>query len=533
MKRVTSIILIVVLTLGLGVSFLTTDFEGGKYSEAENRTLAAFPDLIGEDAIEYTEAPSALEDWCSDNIGFKETFGKIYRRFSNDFLGIFPSDTVHSGKNDWYYIVNRNNIEIGTGDYLLSDDELTEISEYQQIISDYYNSVGKEYYLVLLPAKSSVYPEYLSGGNFCVTYTVVDQIEEYLKQHTDVKVINVKQALVEGKASAQMYRKNDSHWTSEGAYVGYQTIIDRLLKDGVIDSTVDLNPEFIYGENPTYGDISTLAGEGLVEDEFVSQAFFNAKAVKDVDSPKSILIDNILDVIEKAKTHEISRYEIRYINNKSPNSQKILIYGDSMLMEERQFTSFMAENFADVQYARVRSVSRNLDTAVDPDIVIFEAYERLTNHVLRYTPEYYSIDNLLPELEETSAQTGDQWIGTNGLCLEKKSTDYAVKDNKIVLSDSSDQFVFTGWAIDYVNKSNLDGLYVKLNDKFYYCGYGKSSQDLNKHFGVDYYSNSRFAFTLSRQFIEENNINELSFIMLSSDKKHYYPVITYPIVNEK
>ncbi len=529
MKRVINIAFIIIFAVLLLIPIFTADFEGGKMSETENRQLASFPDMVGEEAIEMSEAPAAIEDWCSDNIGFKDYFRDIYKKFSNEILGIFPSDRAHKGKDDWYFTVSKNNIEIGKGEYLLSDEKLKLIAEYQQSINNYYKSRGKEYYLVLLPAKTTVYPEYISGGEFEVTYTLIDQVENYLKKHTDVKVVNTKSSLVEAKSDAQLYQKNDTHWTTEGSYVAYKTVMERLLKDGVIDTYIDINPQFVQAESLATGDLSQLTGSGLISPEAINVPIYKKNTIEDAESTKSLLLDIALDGIEKSHSHEIERDECKYINNMCSNKKTLLLYGDSMLLRNRYFVDYFAESFGEVQYVRVRNISRNIDTAVEPDIVIFEAYERLMEDVLTYVPDYYTPDEKIQDLEEATKQTADIWIGDGGFLIKDKSDEYYLNENKIVLSTDAASYTFSGWAIDYMNKSNLDGLYVNINGTYYPCNYGLPSNDVNGHFNAENMKNSRFSFNLTKQFIEENNLTELKFIMLSADNKHYYPEITYEL----
>jgi hypothetical protein len=57
------------------------------------------------------------------------------------------------------------------------------------------------------------------------TETRLDQLLAYLKEHTQVRVIDVRSELREAKTREQVYEMTDSHWNDRGAYIAYAALI--------------------------------------------------------------------------------------------------------------------------------------------------------------------------------------------------------------------------------------------------------------------------------------------------------------------
>jgi hypothetical protein len=94
---------------------------------------------------------------------------------------------------------------------------------------DWLAARGVKYLFVLAPDKQSVYPEYLPawlkhlGGR-----TKADQFFHYMKAHSTVEVIDLRPALIAGKATAPTYLKTDTHWNPFGSFLASQEVVRSL-----------------------------------------------------------------------------------------------------------------------------------------------------------------------------------------------------------------------------------------------------------------------------------------------------------------
>lgn len=531
LQKMLKIVFICCFCLLLAIPIALTDFGGGSVSVTENRTLASFPSLEFNEKHTFSDFTTEFENYCGDNIGLRSQFNKIHTAFNYGVMNI-PSDAVHVGKDGWCFVTRNQNVDIATGAHVIAEETMKKIADYQQAVSDHYRSLGKEYYLLLIPSKASVYPEFLAGGDFTVSETTVDRLTDYLTTHTDVNVINLKGTLTEHKSENQLYLKTDTHWNSYGSYIGYKAIMERLYRDGTIEKTVDFDPKLVPGKT-VQGDLSDMIGSGALppEEQLVYQ--WESSFQIDRSSEKYTRLNTVLDQIQANGRIEISRHEKKYTNdNPEANQKSLLLYGDSMyLTEHGQGTEYLAESFSNFQYVRVRTVSKAIDDTVDPDIVIFECYERLIESVLTKVPPYYlptetadaEAVNALAELPAQIAK--GFWIGRNGLCLACKEA--VIENDTVTLNPDCSNYTFYGWAADFEQQSNLQNLYLLIDGKYVSCNYGLDSRDVSDYFEIPNLDHSRFSITFSADYLKENHITELTFIMISAKDGYKYEPVTY------
>jgi alginate O-acetyltransferase complex protein AlgJ len=87
---------------------------------------------------------------------------------------------------------------------------------------------GAKVYLVIAPDKETIYPEHLPGTLGGLDTGV--QIRQFLECSggPEIEQIDVFRPLLAKRQEAQLYYRTDSHWNNWGAFVAYETIMDRL-----------------------------------------------------------------------------------------------------------------------------------------------------------------------------------------------------------------------------------------------------------------------------------------------------------------
>jgi len=77
--------------------------------------------------------------------------------------------------------------------------------------------------------KHSIYPEHLPGSLRPVSEKRrLDQLLDYMGARSDVRLIDVRPALLEAKKEKRVYHWTDSHWNDLGAYHAYRAVMERL-----------------------------------------------------------------------------------------------------------------------------------------------------------------------------------------------------------------------------------------------------------------------------------------------------------------
>jgi hypothetical protein len=56
----------------------------------------------------------------------------------------------------------------------------------------------------------------------------LDQLLDYLRAHSDIPVVDLRESLLAHKAKEKLYFRSDTHWNPKGAFIGYQRIMEAL-----------------------------------------------------------------------------------------------------------------------------------------------------------------------------------------------------------------------------------------------------------------------------------------------------------------
>lgn len=135
------------------------------------------------------------------------------------------SPTAVVGSDGWVFYgdaYNRNYAQ-ATGARTLSAGEVDAFANWVADIRDLLADQGVEFVLVMAPAKWEVYGEKL--GRPATASSPMDQI---LDAYPDLPIVDTRQALIDGRATADTFSKLNGHWTGFGGYVAWQDIQDEL-----------------------------------------------------------------------------------------------------------------------------------------------------------------------------------------------------------------------------------------------------------------------------------------------------------------
>lgn len=374
--RLRQLLLAVLFSLLLIIPVLNIDWIGGSVSETENRVLAGLPFSIDRAAGTVSTSREDIENYINDNIGFRSFFVKLYTNLKFRGLGIVTSDRIQKGCDGWYFYNDENNIELVSGAYPDFDEKtLAAICEQQLRIQEKLREQGIEYVLILPPSKVSIYPEMLTSGDYTVGETPADLLADYLEDHSDIKVVRVKDALLKEKQrnTEQLFFKTDTHWTEYGAYIAYREVITSLNRWGLVQSApvdVQFVPSSYSGEfSKMLGDPSLLPPEQVLESEILHP---NAVAVQDGERFQRF----------QELTKENSQEENKLYQNTSSDGPDLLLLGDSMF-NYWNMPELFAEHFSYYTYVRGAAIEQGMIDAVKPQIVAYEITERFLNCLVK------------------------------------------------------------------------------------------------------------------------------------------------------
>lgn len=369
-------IFIIIFILMLFIPLFCTNLKKDAISEIENRNLTNFPELyVGGINKGYI---TDFENWFNDNVGFRELLFKINSKIQYNVFNNSSIEKVIVGRKGWLFYTGSNNIEIATGEYPnFGEEELKDICQKQIGIQKRLAEQDIEYVLFLPPSKVSIYPEYLRG-NFAVTQTPADILADYLEEHSDIKVIRIKPALLEEKENADnnlLFFKTDSHWNAYGCYIGYNAIVDKLNEWNIIDSAP---AEIDFIEASYMRDLTGMMvdkDEKYYEDSsFAYYNVLNATATQMTEG-------KMYGAIQKyVSDNSIRRGD--YYENANVELPTFAVFGDSMFMDWLE--PLMAENCSALTCIWNYNITSEAIDIIKPDVVFLEVTERNLNSLGSY-----------------------------------------------------------------------------------------------------------------------------------------------------
>lgn len=526
MKKINvfKLIFLVLFAAVIVVPVVTMDIAGGKYSPNEQRNLAAFPVTKNDETGKFDTGRTEVQNWISDNIGYRENLIKLCVNFKYKVLGQSTSEKVLVGKDGWFFYTLDNNTKIATGEYPLTEDDLKIIAQNQQAISDYYKSVGVNYILMLTPSKVSIYSDYLPGSDKTVDKTPVDIVTEYLREHTDVIVYNAKDALLEAKnnGAGKLFHKTDTHWTQMGSYYAYKGLHQVMADNGILDDD-PIDVTFTDGESK--GEFSAMLGDNdLLPPETVPVANWDVKssAVNEGD------LFNLVTRMESQKG--LPGFEANLFKNPTIKKGSLQIYGDSQTNLGLNIPLYLAEHFnTTVKYA-IRNPSVEADEITEPTTVVFQCSERYVNSILLqrgdlpYSADLSAIPSDTVQLQNTGYY-GMYLDNVNNRNLYNEDIELGTISSK--LYQNNDTVNFYGWAADFNVGMPLSNLYLKIGDRTIECQYGI------EHYGVaETYQNENlkmtgFNVTVPKSYLD--GVDEIEFIQVGNDGTYRFETVKYKI----
>ncbi|MFA7172425.1 MAG: hypothetical protein WC340_03260 [Kiritimatiellia bacterium] len=198
------------------------DFYG---QQEEGRRLAEFPDF---EKTQLNKWPNAFEAYFSDHFGFRNAF---IRRYNHLMHRVGKDHRVIHGAEGWLYF-NRNSIMVDYfGDRESSTQKLQDQLRRMKARRDWLRQRGIDYLFIVVPNKITVYPEYLPADLRSLRgKTHREALLEQLGDNLAPNFMDLTPILLKMKNQSPLYLRNDTHWNSLGAYIGYSNIVAELQR---------------------------------------------------------------------------------------------------------------------------------------------------------------------------------------------------------------------------------------------------------------------------------------------------------------
>lgn len=194
---------------------------------AEKRNLAALPSLSWTRAS-IEAFPAKFEQFTNDHFGFRENFLNLQSYVMRRLFRESSSSRVIFGVDGWLFY---------TGDFSQAD-MLRQVRFSSEELRRWKSSIaqrgawlqqqGVTYRFVVAPDKHTVYREHLPARYRASGPSRFQGLQNYLGASPYLVDLEPALAQRKGKGPDLLYFREDTHWTSYGAYVGYREIMKSL-----------------------------------------------------------------------------------------------------------------------------------------------------------------------------------------------------------------------------------------------------------------------------------------------------------------
>ena len=198
----------------------------------EKRAPAAFPKLKGG-TTGIQDYVKGLEAYFNDHFGWRR---QLIRWHGAVEIAVFRKKTANEvvwGTDGWlyYYPPRPGDDPRSRGPKLFSPQELETLRHTLECRRDWLACRGITYLFVVAPNKQTIYPEHLPSWLKSPGPTRLDQFLWYMRNHSTVAILDLREPLKQGKSLAPTYYRSDSHWNSFGGFIASQEIIRALSCD--------------------------------------------------------------------------------------------------------------------------------------------------------------------------------------------------------------------------------------------------------------------------------------------------------------
>lgn len=346
-------------------------FPVNKISTSENRTLNSKPIFETSSILGYSKKFNA---YFEDNFGFKKLFSTTNSYYKlKTFHTSSKPNTVCVGKNNWLFSTDPLNV----GDYqnktFFNLEQLHTIKHNLEEAQQWHEKRGIHFFVMILPVKSSIYPEYLPNNMAQKNHmSKLIQLRDFLEKNSSTKIIDVTNELIETKKQKQIYYKYDIHWNSEGGYIGYKKLLNQMTAFNPDLKPIPLS-EFNRKEEAKNN--ADLAKQLSLENTLLNEEiYFNKKG--------KFSFDEVDPPVYTATTIKQKTIRTQIKNSRFP---KAIVYRDSFF---NLMIPFFSENFSDCIYLWTNKMTLEVIEKETPGYVVYEIIEADIDKLLEANPDW-------------------------------------------------------------------------------------------------------------------------------------------------
>lgn len=332
-------------------------------STAENRQLAEMPVFQDENGNFNRDWNTQFQAYVSDHFGFRQELVRADSKLKANLFHVSAEEDVIIGKDGWLYYTPTVNDYIGRA--TVSNLGLQNIMRNLELMQEYTESKGSQFFVTVVPNKNTVYPEYMP--DYYKNYGTPNNLEnlQALLFDSDLNYISLKDSLIQETENSEIpiYHKQDTHWNNTGALLGYRAIMNQT------GLTYD-----------TYEDADYLIEQSWQGD--LQNMLFPDSGVLDDNSTYHINFDYMY------QGHYRNADDITINTLNSDGTGSLLMFRDSF---GAAIIPYFSQNFQMARYSRARPYPLYNLEMNDFDIVVMEIVERNISWIQKEAPMHGAI----------------------------------------------------------------------------------------------------------------------------------------------
>ena len=344
----TSLLLIFGILAGAGAFILSPKEE---FSEQENRVLEPVP-KFSADSIQDGSFMKSAENYIGDHFAFRADFVSLntaYRLLlgQRDFAADYPADPPEGGI---YYGKNGHIYEV------LLPDKRGIFRRNAAALGSFSRLAGIP--LLILPVPSGSQEQSENLPLFAPSH---DQQEELTTLKAEAgpgtEILDIFNLLSLKETGKDYYFKTDHHWNTQGAYVGYRS----LVKEFHLTAALPSDFEYRKAPFPFYGALYSKAIFSFQKpDDFIYPVPKNAARLTQQIGRKTeegIYREDYLNKKDKYSAYLGGNPAVTVVRNPSAPAGKLLLLKDSFA---NSMIPYLCQNFSEIHLIDLRYYNQDI-----------------------------------------------------------------------------------------------------------------------------------------------------------------------------
>lgn len=333
-----------------------------------------FSPNVNNEKRELTKQPKSssilarLKNYLStfdDNFNGRSQLINAYISFKSEFLHTSPlPQKVIAGKDGYKFLVNYNSMDDYRNVHPFAKETMDSIGLQVTANQRFLDSLGIKYYVVIMPTKPRIYPEYLPDYVKKAGPTRrLDQLKAYFAKHNpSLNLIDLTDTILDSKPQGDLYFKGDSHWNELGAFIGYTKLMQVIKKDfpEIPVRTFDEFDKKMGQESDL--DLDKVLGKDIT---------YSEPAIKLLPKFQT----SVIEMPHQYPIPEIKKKNTSFVISQGNRrgKRKLIMFRDSF---SASLTPFMAESFDRSIFIWKYPIDRDFILKEKPDIVVQQFVER-------------------------------------------------------------------------------------------------------------------------------------------------------------